>query len=385
MHYIPYSRQDINEDDIKAVAEVLKSDFLTTGPTITRFEQDIKNFCQAENAIACSNGTAALHISLLAMEIGKGHLVWTSPISFVASANCALYVGAEIDFVDVNTSTGNIDPDILEEKLIQANKKNKLPDVLIVVHFAGSSCDMQRIKQLADKYNFKIIEDAAHALGAKYECGSYVGSCKYNDITTLSFHPVKSITTGEGGMITTNNNDIAKKTRLLVSHGITRDKASMQNEIHGGWYYEQQELGYNYRITDIQAALGVSQTKRLGSFIKRRLEIATIYNQNLVDIPLTLPELDTNSAWHLYIIRLTKEANISRLELYNKMHSANIGVNVHYIPIYNQPYYKKMGFEKGYCPNAEGFYKYCLSIPIFPIMTNVEQDYVIDKLKEFII
>ena len=359
MNFIPYSRQDISEEDIQSVVEVLRSDFLTTGPLIKKFEESVKDFCGATNAIALANGTAALHVVLNALGVEKGSLVWTSPISFVASANSALYLGADVDFVDVELSTANIDVDKLEEKLKEAEQQGRLPDVLIVVHFSGRACDMQRISQLATQYDFKVIEDAAHALGGRYESGNHIGYGKYSDATTFSFHPVKSIATGEGGMIVTEDDGIAQKARMLITHGITRDESLMKGESEGAWYYQQLYLGNNYRMTDMQAALGVSQIKRLDDFTRRRFEIAAKYNEELASLPLILPALDAKSAWHIYVIRLSDDVAISRRKIFDKMRAANIGVNVHYIPIYKQPYYKKLGFEVGHCPVAEKFYESC--------------------------
>lgn len=381
MKSIPYSRQHINEYDIRAVTDVLKSDFLTCGPAIAEFENSIKNFCGAQNAVAIANGTAALHIALLALDVGEGDIVWTSPISFVASANCALYVKANIDFVDCDISTGNMDINLLEEKLKQAAQKSKLPKALVIVHFTGRTCDMEKVNALAKQYEFFVIEDAAHALGAKYKDGSYVGNCKYSDATTFSFHPVKSIAAGEGGMITTKDAKLAERMRLFLSHGITRNEALMEGDSQGAWYYQQLTLGYNFRITDIQCALGNSQVKRLQEFIDARKSLASNYNKALQNLSLDLPEYDENSAWHLYIIQIKEETKISRLELFNYLRDSNIGVNVHYIPIHTQPYYRRLGFKEGDFPAAENFYARAISIPLFPALTKEEQDYVIQKLQ----
>lgn len=385
MRYIPYSRQDINEEDIKTVTEVLLSDYITTGPSIEEFEQSIKNYCRAENAVAISSATAGLHVCLLALGIGKGDIVWTSPISFVASSNAALYVGADVDFVDVDPLTGNMDIEKLSEKLSEAERRENLPDVLIVVHFSGRTCDMQAIAELSKRYGFAVLEDAAHALGAKYQDDSPVGNGKYSDATIFSFHPVKSIATGEGGMITTNNKELAERMRLFRSHGITRDISMMQNESHGAWYYEQLHLGLNYRMTDIQAALGVSQMKRLNHFIQQRNNLAGRYSTLLKDLPLILPPEDDNSAWHIYVIHVAQSAKISRKELFDKLRNEGIGVNVHYIPIHLQPYYKKLGFKYGDFPNAEDFYSRAISIPLFPSLKESEQDFVAEKLAEFLV
>lgn len=382
--YIPYSRQDINEDDIKAAVEVLRSDFVTCGPAIGRFEQAVKDYTKAANAVAISNGTTALHVSLQALGVGEGDIVWTSPISFVASANCALYVGAKVDFVDVDIATGNMDIAKLEEKLILAKAQNKLPKAVVIVHFSGRALDMPKIATLANTYGFFIIEDSAHALGASYADGSKVGSGQYSDATTFSFHPVKSIATGEGGMIMAKDSALAEKMRLFLAHGITRNEKLMKNQSHGAWYYEQIELGHNFRITDIQCALGASQMQRLDHFMKKRREIAEKYNEKLKNLPLDLPPMDKNSAWHLYVIRLTKEAKTSRRELFDGLRAAGIGVNVHYIPIHTQPYYTELGFKKGDFPVAEEFYEQAISIPVFPLLNNEQQDYVVEKIRELI-
>lgn len=384
MRNIPYSRQDISEGDIEAMADILRSDFLTTGPTVGKFEDSVKDFCKAKHAVALSNGTAALHICMLALNVGKGDIVWTSPMSFVASANCALYVGATVDFVDCNLQTGNMDIVALGEKLEDAEKNNRLPKAVVVVHFSGRVCAMEEIHALSKKYNFAIVEDSAHALGAYYKDGTPVGSGKYSDITTFSFHPVKAIATGEGGMCATNNDSLAERMRIFLSHGITRNPDLMENKPHGPWYYEQRELGFNYRITDIQCALGVSQMSRLQEFINSRLRLAKNYNEALQGLSLILPEIDENSGWHLYVIQLDDNAKISRLELFEKLRSFGIGVNVHYIPIHTQPYYEKLGFASGDFPNAEKFYSRAISIPLFPTLKQEEQNYVIEKLKEFL-
>ncbi|MCE3232168.1 MAG: synthase [Rickettsiaceae bacterium] len=383
MQNIPYSRQDISEEDIAAVASVLRSNFLTQGPAIEQFETSVKQFCDARNAIAVSNGTTALHLVLLALGIGKGDFVWTSPISFVASSNCALYVGASIDFVDCNPSTANIDIDKLTEKLEQSEKNGQLPKALIVVHFSGRTCDMEAISKLSKQYKFAVIEDSAHALGASYKNNKHVGSGQYSVATTFSFHPVKSIATGEGGMIMTEDNALAEKLRLLRTHGITRDKSLMQNDPHGAWYYEQIDLGFNYRITDIQSALGTSQMKRLTQFISRRRQLAERYTELLSGLPLLLPPADNSSAWHIYVIQLTKTD--LRKEIFDKLRAAGIGVNVHYIPIHLQPYYSKLGFKPGDFPNAEKYYSGAISIPLFSSMKDQEQDYVVQTIKNSLV
>ena len=378
MHKIPYGRQNINNEDIAAVVAVLKSSFITQGPAIGKFEEAIKEYCGVRYAFALSSGTAALHVAMMALKIGKGDIVWTCPMSFVASSNCALYVGADIDFVDCDITTGNISISALQEKLKKAKCEEKLPKAVVIVHFAGRACDMEEIHKLSKNYGFKVVEDAAHALGATYASGEKVGCNKYADITMFSFHPVKSITTGEGGVLTTNDTEIAESIAILRTHGITRDEDKMQHEPHGAWYYEQVELGYHYRMTDIQAALGRSQLRRLDDFIGKRIAIAGHYNNTLSDFPVTLPPMDERSAWHLYVIHV--EAS-KRRHVFDYMREAGIGVNVHYIPIHTQPYYAKFGFKNGDFQSAERFYAGAISLPIFPTLSVEEQEYVIEKLK----
>lgn len=378
MQNIPYGRQDINQDDIDAVVAVLKSPYITQGPAIAQFEEKVLNYCGTKHAVAISSGTAALHLAMMALDVGVGDIVWTCPISFVASANCALYVGAKIDFVDCDLATGNINIAALEIKLEKALLSKTLPKVLVVVHYSGRSCQMDKIDIFAKKYGFKIIEDAAHALGASYIDGRKVGCNKYAAITMFSFHPVKSITTGEGGVLTTNDAAIADKISILRTHGITRDADKLHNEPHGPWYYEQICLGYHYRMTDIQAALGSSQIRRLDEFISKRLTIAKYYSGCLQNLPITLPPADEHSAWHLYVIHVEPE---SRRRIFEYMRKNGVGVNVHYIPIYSQPYYQEMGFVSTDFPNSEQFYAGSISLPIFPSLTIDEQDYVIEKLK----
>lgn len=379
MHNIPYGRQNINNDDIDAVIEVLQSPYITQGPAIGHFEESVREYCGAKYALALSSGTAALHISMLALEVGKGDVVWTCPISFVASSNCALYVGATIDFVDCNPQTGNIDIALLQDKLKKSEAEERLPKAIVVVHFSGRTCDMQEIFKLSERYGFKVIEDAAHALGASYASGEKVGCNKYADITMFSFHPVKSITTGEGGVLTTNNKEIAETIAMLRTHGITRDADKMHGEPHGPWYYEQTMLGYHYRITDIQAALGKSQLRRLDDFIAKRRSIAEYYNNALSGLPITLPSPDKNSAWHLYVIHV---AGSIRKRVFEFMRESGVGVNVHYIPIHLQPYYQSLGFEKGDFKNAEKFYEGAISLPIFPLIKDEELEYIVEKLQE---
>lgn len=383
---IPYGRQEISEDDIDAVCAVLRSNFLTQGPAIERFEKRVADYCGAKHAIAVSNATAALHIACLSLDVGPSDIVWTSPNTFVASANCALYCGAEVDFVDIDSRTWNISIELLAEKLRIAERAGKLPKVLVPVHFSGQSCDMEAIGQLASKYGIAIIEDASHAIGASF-AGKPVGSCLYSDCAVFSFHPVKIITTGEGGLIVTNKDDLAAKLKRLRSHGITRDNKLMQSSNEGGWYYEQLELGFNYRMTDIQAALGNSQMERLDNFVDRRSKLATRYSELLANMPVTLPHQDerTISSWHLYVIRLKLEAiRLSHREIFYALRKAGIGVNLHYIPVYLQPYYRALGFTPGYCVEAESYYSQAISLPLYPGLTETDQDYIAATLRQLL-
>lgn len=380
---IPYGRQDINQHDIDAVVDVLQSDFLTQGEQVPAFEQSVMQACDAEHAVAVNSATSALHIACLALGLGKGDWLWTTPNTFVASANCGLYCGAQIDFVDIDPRTYNLCAVALENKLIAAKKVGKLPKVVIPVHFSGQPCDMQAIHTLSQRYNFKIIEDASHAIGGRYQ-GEPIGNGRYSDITVFSFHPVKIVTTAEGGMALTNDKELVDKMRLLRSHGITRDEHLMTHS-DGPWYYEQVALGLNYRMTDIQAALGVSQMQRLHPFIARRHELATRYNQLLQDLPITMPwqHADSYSGMHLYIIRLQLD-NISKthLEVFQGLRDAGILVNVHYIPVHLQPYFKdKFGFKDGDFPHAEQYYSEAISLPMYPTLTNVQQDTVVSTLR----
>ena len=380
---IPYGRQDINQSDITAVVDVLKSDFLTQGPQIPIFEHAITKHCQVEYALAVNSATSALHISCLALGLSKGDWLWTTPNTFVASANCALYCGAKVDFVDIDPATYNLCPQELEKKLVIAEKEKRLPKIVVPVHFSGQPCDMAAIHKLSQRYGFHIIEDASHAIGGRYK-NKPIGNCQYSDITVFSFHPVKIITSAEGGMAVTNSKDLATKLNLFRSHGVTRDDALMVNEKDGPWYYEQVDLGFNYRMTDLQAALGASQMSRLDNFVAERHELAERYNKLLKDLPLILPwqHPDSYSGMHLYVIRLKlNEINKTHLEVFEAMRNAGILVNLHYIPVHTQPYYQQMGFKRGQFPNAEKYYTEAISIPMFSSMTEVQQDEVVSTLK----
>lgn len=384
MAAIPYGRQTISRGDIDAVEKVLRSDFLTQGPAVPAFETAVARYCGAKHAMAVNNATSALHLACLALGVGAGDIVWTSPITFVASANCARYCGATIDFVDIDPTTYNLSVAHLAEKLGQAERDGKLPKVVIPVHLSGQSCDMAGISALAKRYGFRIIEDAAHAIGGRYK-DEPVGSCRYSDIAVFSFHPVKIITTAEGGMTLTNDDELARKLRLLRSHGITGDVADMQprapDEI---WNYQQIELGFNYRMTDMQAALGSSQMERLDEFVAKRHAIAARYDEALSAMPVVTPwqHPDTYSSYHLYIVRL-KLADISKThrQIYRAMHASGVLVNLHYIPVYRQPYYEDMGFTAGYCPNAERYFSDAISIPMYAGLTSDDQDAVIRALR----
>lgn len=378
---IPYGRQSISEEDIQAVVKTLQSDFLTQGPAVPAFEQALAAYCQVPYAIAVNSATSALHLACLALDVQEGDIVWTSPISFVASANCALYCGASIDFVDVDAETGLMSVTALANKLQQAAASNSLPKVLIPVHLAGHSCAMQEIAQLCQPYNIRIIEDASHAIGGRYQ-QQKVGSCQYSDITVFSFHPVKIITSAEGGMALTKDISLAAKLQLLRSHGITRVVEDMTEVSHGPWYYQQIALGLNYRMTDMQAALGLSQYQRLDEFIEKRLAAVARYQTLLAGLPLSLPDESSagQSAWHLYIIRLDNED--LRLSVFEALRAADIGVNVHYIPIHTQPYYQQLGFQWGDFPQAEIFYSKIISLPMYADLTETQQHYVAERLKE---
>ena len=382
MSFIPYSCQNIDASDIAAVTDTLNSAYLTQGPAVPAFEKAFATRHHACHAIAVANATAGLHIACLALGVGPGSRVWTSPNSFIASANCALYCGAKVDFVDIDPVTRNMSLQCLEQKLSLAEKNNTLPAVVIPVDFSGLPCDLKQMRELADRYHFSIIEDASHAIGAEY-LGKPTGST-YADITVFSMHAVKIITTAEGGVITTQDDALAKKLRLLRSQGITRESADLQYEPEGPWVYEQQLLGFNYRLTDIQAALGSSQLRKLDAWLQRRTQLADRYDELLAGLPLKLPARlsDRRSSWHLYAVELDSEATRrSRSEVYMGIQDAQIGVNVHYIPIHTQPYYRALGFAEGDFPNAERYYSRAISIPLFPSLTDTQQEYVASTLR----
>ena len=385
MRTIPYGRQDINQADIDAVVAVLRSDFLTQGPTVPAFEKAVADYCGAQHAVAVNSATSALHIACLALGVGKGDSVWTTPITFVASANCALYCGATADFVDIDPLTYNLSVDCLAEKLVLAEKADNLPKVVIPVHLCGQPCDMAGIHALSKQYGFKIIEDASHAIGGKYK-DEPIGNGRYSDITVFSFHPVKIITSGEGGMAVTNDAKLAKHMRLLRSHGISNTAADMQprpaKEI---WNYQQIDLGFNYRMTDLHAALGLSQMQQLDEFVIKRHALAKRYDQLLSALPVLTPwqHPDSYSGYHLYVIRLKlKEINKTQRQIYDVFHAAGILVNVHYIPVYRQPYYEQIGFNVGYYPQAEQYYSEVISIPMYAGLTVAQQDQVVAVIRE---
>ncbi len=383
MRTIPYGRHDITQADIDAVVAVLQSDFLTQGPMVPKFEANVAAYCNAKHALAVNSATSALHVACKALGLGPGDWLWTSPITFVASANCGLYCGAQVDFVDIDPHTYNLCPQALELKLEQAERDGKLPKVLVPVHLCGQPCDMQSIHTLAMRYGFKIIEDASHAIGGRYQ-GLRIGNCAYSDITVFSFHPVKIITTAEGGLCTTNSAELANKMALFRSHGITRDPEEMTHEADGPWYYQQIELGFNYRMTELQAALGVSQMDRLDHYVTRRHELARRYDDLLSNLAVTTPwqHSDSYSGSHLYVVRLQLD-KISRTyrEVFDSLRELGIGVNLHYIPVHIQPYYQRMGFKQGNFPEAERYYAEAISLPLFPAMTDSDQAEVVFELQ----
>ena len=380
---IYYGKQSISETDIKAVEEVLRSDFLTQGPAIEQFERTAANYCGAKYAVAVCNATAALHIACLSAGLDTGELLWTSPITFVASANCGRYCGADVDFVDIDEKTYNMSAAALEEKLRRARRDNKLPKVVIPVHLAGQACDMVRIKELSDEYGFTIIEDASHAVGADY-LDTKVGSCAFSDMTVFSFHPVKIVTTGEGGMVLTNNHELYEKLLLYRSHGITRNPAKMTYVSDGAWYYQQIVLGCNYRMTDIQAALGTSQMKRLDAFVARRRELAARYDALLQELPLVTPHVmeGANPSWHIYVVRVAfGQIRKTKQQLFEAMKEQGIMLNLHYIPVHRQPYYEKLGFRQGDFLQSEKYYEEAFTLPLYYDLTNDEQERIVDALR----
>lgn len=381
---IPYGRQDISQDDIDTVVNVLNSDFLTQGPKVPEFESCVAKTVGAKYAFAVNSATSALHVACMALELAPNDYLWTSPVTFVASANCGLYCGAKVDFVDINPDTYNICPVLLEAKLEKAKISNTLPKILVAVHLCGQSCDMKSIYELSKRYNFKIIEDASHGIGGKYK-NQFIGNCRYSDIAVFSFHPVKIITTCEGGMALTNCSNLAEKLEMLRTHGITRNSHLMTKEPDGPWYYEQLSLGYNYRMTDVQAALGLSQMNRLESYVAKRQELAKRYNDLLKDLPISCPKVgkDCYSSFHLYVIRLNIDhLSTNHLEVFEYLHSKNILVNIHYMPVHLQPFYKDLGFSEGDYPESEKYYKEAISLPLYPNLSYSDQDYVVDCLKK---
>src|SRR5690554_276998 len=378
---IPYGRQDITEADIEAVVAVLKSDFLTQGPQVPRFEQKVAQHVGARHALAVNSATSALHIACLALGLGPDDWLWTTPVTFVASANCGLYCGAQVDFVDIDPATYNLCPKALQAKLEVAEQQGRLPKVVVAVHMCGQPCDMAAIHALAQRYGFRIIEDASHAIGGKYQ-GEFIGNGRYSDITVFSFHPVKIITTAEGGMALTNSDELASRMNLLRSHGVTRDRNLMTHEPDGPWYYQQVDLGFNYRMTELQAALGVSQMQRLNKYILQRHQLAANYHELLANLPLQRPELDSESAWHLYIVRLnTQHIQQSHRAVFESLREQGIGVNLHYIPVHTQPWYQRQGFQIGDFPEAENYYQQAISLPLHVGLDDTTQKKVVDALK----
>jgi UDP-4-amino-4,6-dideoxy-N-acetyl-beta-L-altrosamine transaminase len=383
---IPYGRQDITQADIDAVVGVLKSDFLTQGPVVPRFESAIAEYCGAKYGVAVNSATSALHLACLALELGVGDWLWTSPITFVASANCGLYCGAQIDFVDIDPRTYNLCPKALERKLEVAKVNGNLPKIVVPVHLCGQPCDMVAIHKLSQRFGFRVIEDASHAIGGKY-LGEPIGNCRYSDVTVFSFHPVKIITTAEGGLAVTNRPEIAAKMDLLRSHGITRDQSLMTRQADGPWYYEQVDLGSNYRMTELQAALGLSQFDRLDSYVAKRHRLARRYSELLADLPVRIPwqHPDGYSGLHLYVVRLDLGSlSTTRREVFEALREHGVGVNVHYIPVHTQPYYQRMGFKLGDFREAEAYYREAISLPMFPTLTTEQQKTVVDCLKNVI-
>lgn len=381
---IYYGKQNINEADIAAVEAVLHSDFLTQGPAIEQFERTVADYCGAKYAVAVTNATSALHIACLAAGLGAGDVLWTSPITFTASANCARYCGADVEFVDIDDATYNMSVDVLEERLKAARAAGKLPKMVVPVHLAGQSCDMVRIHELAQEYGFTVLEDASHAVGADY-LDTKVGSCRYSDMTVFSFHPVKIVTTGEGGMVLTNDEQLYKKLTLYRSHGITRAPELMTHASDGPWYYQQVELGFNYRMTDMQAALGTSQMTRLDEFVARRRELVARYDELLADLPVRTPYVmeGANPSWHLYVVRVDfARVKKSKAEIFAAMRERGVVLNLHYIPVHTQPYYERLGHRPEECPVSLDYYREALTLPLYYSLTNEQQDEIVAALRE---
>jgi UDP-4-amino-4,6-dideoxy-N-acetyl-beta-L-altrosamine transaminase len=380
---IPYGRQNINQEDIDAVTDVLRSDFLTQGPMVPRFESEVASYCGARRGVAVNSATSALHLACLALGVGPGDCVWTTPITFVASANCARFCGGEVDFVDIDPRTYNMSAKALEDKLDIAEKAGCLPKVVIPVHMCGQSCEMEEIHALSLRYGFRIIEDASHAIGGRYK-GQPIGNCRFSDITVFSFHPVKIVTTGEGGMALTNDQMLAGIMERLRSHGITRDPAEMSGAPHGPWYYQQVDLGFNYRMTDIQAALGISQMARLDEFVGRRHAVAAIYNQLLSTEAAAIPwqHPDCHSAFHLYVVQLDLDAlKTTQKEIFERLRSHGIMINLHYIPVYQHPYFRARGHERTVLPEAERYYARALTLPLYPGLSEEQQHEIVEKMR----
>lgn len=381
---IYYGKQNVNEADIKAVVDVLQSDFLTQGPVLEQFEKKVAEYCGAKYAVAVTNATSALHIACRAAGLGEGDILWTSPITFTASANCGRYCGADVDFIDIDSATYNMSVDELAKKLRKAKADGRLPKVVVPVHLAGQSCDMKRIHELSVEYGFTVLEDASHAIGADY-LDTKVGSCAYSDMAVFSFHPVKIITTGEGGMVLTNNEDLYRKLCLYRSHGITRDASLMTHEADGPWYYQQIDLGYNYRMTELQAALGFSQMDRLDEFVARRRYLVDRYNELLQDLPVVTPHVleGTNPSWHLYMVRVDfNRAKLDKVQLFEEMKKSGIVLNLHYIPVHTQPYYQELGFKQGDFPQSEKYYEEIFTLPLYYGLTDEQQDDVVAALQD---
>ncbi len=381
---IYYGKQNVNEADIKAVVDVLQSDFLTQGPVLEQFEKKVAEYCGAKYAVAVTNATSALHIACRAAGLGEGDILWTSPITFTASANCGRYCGADVDFVDIDAATYNMSVDELAKKLQKAKEDGRLPKVVVPVHLAGQSCDMKRIHELSVEYGFTVLEDASHAIGADY-LDTKVGSCAYSDMAVFSFHPVKIITTGEGGMVLTNNKELYKKLCLYRSHGITRNTELMTHEADGPWYYQQIDLGYNYRMTELQAALGFSQMDRLDEFVARRRYLVDRYNELLQDLPVVTPHVleGANPSWHLYMLRVDfSRAKLDKVQLFEEMKKRGIVLNLHYIPVHTQPYYQELGFKQGDFPQSEKYYEEIFTLPLYYGLTDEQQDDVVAALQD---